>query len=134
MRECNRKPQPIVIYRDGLYVAKVWFISDPDEGVDWFAAARHDDEGKWIFTYRFRYYADDRTHDSKDEKRFYVVECENEGDAIDAGNKAADMISQGHGLQVEHVLIKSDKSDFIQSLMARQPWVHTKPVEGKPNV
>jgi len=122
MRRCNQEWQPVLMVRDGLYVAKVWFVAGSN--FDWLACARHDDEGKWILTYRFRYYVDDKVHDSKDVKRFYVVEIPSEVEAIEAGNKSACMIASGQDIDVEQVLVKSDNAEEIYRLVMSQPWCH----------
>jgi hypothetical protein len=125
VNECNKKAQPVIVARDGLYVSKVWYLSFSPAG-DWLACARQDDEGGWILIYRFRYYRDERTDSkSKDVKNFYVAQIKDEAQAVDAGNKMASIIQgQYPNCTVEEIIIKSDNMDKVMAAMERQPWTH----------
>lgn len=53
------------------YIHGMWFVGD-GQSRDYFAKLFKAD-GKWTLEYRFRYYADDQHHDSKDVKNWYTA-------------------------------------------------------------
>lgn len=65
----------------------IWFV-ECDEKTDWLGSLERDEEkGGVIFTYRFRYYVDDKSFDSKDRKNWTSFHIGGE-----SGEKAVDVV------------------------------------------
>jgi hypothetical protein len=57
------------------YVEAIWFVDGTVDGnwMAWLYRAKGDT--RWTLKYRFRYYRDDKTHDSSDERSWYEGTC-----------------------------------------------------------
>jgi len=122
VNECNKVAQPVVIAREGLHVSKVWYCEMiQNEGdapiANYLACVRQDDEGDWIYIYRFRYY--DRPHlDAQ-----YVAQFDDEKTAVSMGNSGADIILEHNpGSVVEGIPVNSSSEKTIIQIMTAQPW------------
>jgi hypothetical protein len=57
-------------FTEKTYVDSIWYISDKETG-DWMGCIYRQDDGPWVFRYRFRYYKDHKAFESDDEKHWY---------------------------------------------------------------
>ncbi len=118
----------------------LWFVTlapDPNDVGDWLSSVRREGD-KYILTYRFRYYEDDKTFDSNDRKSWYEATTDvNETDLeeiLASMRGAAEMIwKKGGGKRWE--LLKEDMT--IEAFMhewAKLPFVTHKveDAEGRP--
>ena len=55
-----------------MYHHAIWFAARKDGKADWMAKLLKSG-GKWVFSYRFRYYNHDKAFDSADEKHWYTA-------------------------------------------------------------
>ncbi len=59
----------ILEIKDGRYVSQMWFLAGDNR--DFLACLFREDSGNFRLNYRFRYYIDDKIHDSGDRKSFW---------------------------------------------------------------
>ena len=129
------------VLKEGRYVAALWIVPLRDacdkegqfyEQADWLATL-YRDEGERDFQchYRFRYYVDDRAHDSEDKKSAYGVKftgkSETEAMAI-MGLLAENIATSGHGprAEIHKLLIGSGDPTFIIERLQTEQFFHMK--------
>jgi hypothetical protein len=123
--------------KDGRYFEVSCFV--PGINCDYLAAMFRDPDGPWEMIYRFRYYVDDETHDSDDQKNWYRVR------AKDGTDQARERLREGMQLFAEQlardgflapgqkpdwVKIKSDRADVVLKKISSRPTSHLK-LEGR---
>ena len=85
-------------FKEGRYFSQIWNVGG--RGKDWLGAVWKDPDGPWTLTYRFRYYLDDKAHDSADERSWYEMQVpasEPEERVLRAMNKIAEMTRIEYG-------------------------------------
>ncbi len=129
------------VLKEGRYVAALWMVPlenarDTDgrlyEQADWLATL-YRDEGERDFKchYRFRYYVDDKAHDSDDKKSAYGVtftgKSEPEAMAI-MGKLAENIATSGSGprAKIHKLLINSSDPMLIAKRMQSEDFFHMK--------
>lgn len=123
-------------FKPGRYIHGIWFVCN--KSMDWMACVWRDPkmhDGKWVLTYRHRYYVDTKAFDSADRKSWYEFLCSHDDVAgvqqdVDA---MADLIRQtmpGKGqTEAYFALFECDGGDpSIPSKMLGHPWMHPKQV------
>jgi hypothetical protein len=115
-----------IMIKDGRYFSAMWFIAGA--GSDWLAALWRDPGGPWHVVWRFRYYVDDRAHDSADERSW--SEYELPGTTPEAGlseaiaRTADDLLRAGDGAAVHEIVLRTDKPDVIAAALQREHFMH----------
>src|SRR6516165_3806525 len=100
------------------YVSVVAFSSTKKDDGDVCAwLYRGENDGRWHIEYRFRYYVDDESHDSKDEKSFYhwrIVDGATEENARERLRTLVRLLVQGdyaRAKDVDEVVLESDNPE-----------------------
>lgn len=136
--------------KEGRYVAAMFFLFAPDNTQDWHGIVWRERPGDiWHFDYRFRYYMDDKAHDSEDEKSWYA--CTMAADATEAfvmsvASGLADTMTKSktggynslerspyYGADVHKVILRSSNVEDIMGILKREKFIHSKfePMEKK---
>lgn len=124
-------------FKKGKYISRAWFLHHPDAGVDVFAWLwRELPQGDWHFSYRFRYYRDDRAHDSSDRKSGYqgaFNEPLSEAQVLERIQPVlgplSEMLGQQFGtppFEVACCEIGTDDPADAVRLLSLEPWAHLK--------
>jgi hypothetical protein len=108
----------------------MWFVEGGDR--DWLAAVFKKKGEKWKLTYRFRYYRDDKAHDSSDEKKWWSFTANSDDDNNEqALCKSTDVVAgmtQEHfglpGGKVHKIILKTDRAADVIAAMGREKWAH----------
>lgn len=66
--------------KEGTQVHSFWFVKIQARPGDWLACVIKQAGGPWKGIYRFRWYRDNKTFDSDDEKSWYTVTTQDFGD------------------------------------------------------
>lgn len=120
--------------RPGNYISRIWFLYQPGGcgGFDVLAHLwRRLPEGPWIFEYRFRYYVDEKTHDSKDRKSGYtatVRDAVSEAEIRQKVERALQVILAAlpGGFQMDRTDIETDEPRAVLHLLGKKPYLHLK--------
>lgn len=122
--------------KDGRYFSTFYFCEFESARQDWHGALYRDRDasGKWtpwVFFYRFRYYVDNKAHDSDDVKNWYSVTIDrSEAEALKVIQQMASMISKHYdGAPVHKVIVKSSKAEEVAKALQRESWTHIKQVK-----
>ena len=118
----------------GNYISRIWFLADPrgGGGMDVFAHLwRRLPEGPWTLEYRFRYYEDDRAHDSKDRKSGYrgtFNDPLSEAQVIKKVEVALRTILEflPEGFAMDATVVETDEPEVVTRLLAQKPYMHIK--------
>lgn len=112
------------------WVYGTWFVGDGATG-DWLGTLGKRD-GKIQFEYRFRYYADDKAHDSQDRKSWYAFSAKDDSDEslqamLATTQKLLPALAFKYQSAVDFVDLKCNADDpkFLFELGSR-PWSHLK--------
>jgi hypothetical protein len=122
---------------DGVYYSRIFFaeIKVGRQGNIMGAIYTEPGECRWRFTYRFRWYNDDRVdRTSKDEKSWYdCVSDKPLGEVIDA---ARFLFAAASGAAGEHgyseLVVESDRPADVFKILSAQPWAHMSEQEAPP--
>jgi hypothetical protein len=128
-------PDAIIDLRDGRYFAAIAFVYG-EQHRDYLASVWRDKDGPWTMTCRFRYYIDDRAHDSADEK------CEM--CAVDTHDRTEEemlrtlritveaLVAGGFNDRLDWLDVKSDDAMVVFEKLAARPWAHVQrmPAQG----
>jgi hypothetical protein len=104
----------------------VWLTDDQD----WLAALHEtENPGEFTFTYRFRYYADEKAFGSKDKKswdryRFHATREE----AVSGAREVARELAAAAGKNFDQVLVVNGNVKRFLNSFTRLNWVHAKQV------
>ncbi len=116
--------------KDERYFAAMWFCTPSIGGVDWHGALYKDNCGPWEFRYRFRYYADDKAHDSEDIKNWYTASfrgSEEEKHVMKLIEQMTDMVSrQFGGAPVHKIILRTSKAADVLRALEREKFAHIK--------
>lgn len=112
------------------YIYGIWFCGM--EGTDWMACLSKKIDGPWEFTYRHRYYADDKAFDSDDRKSWYKWTAKDGSDEnlqvfLKGINPVAGMIEQRFGNPMDFIHLEcmgDDEKVFFE--MGSRPWSNIK--------
>ncbi len=131
------------VLKEGRYVAALWIVPLRNardthghfyEHADWLATL-YRDEGERDFHchYRFRYYVDDRAHDSDDKKSAYGVKFtgKTEAEAMAIMGLLAENIAAGPGrrgprAEIHKLLIGSSDMKLIIERLQTEEFFHMK--------
>jgi hypothetical protein len=126
----------MIDFKDGRYVAAIWFVPLENmvdrEGIryahgDWHAVLYKDDgEERFRAAMRFRYYVDDKVHDSGDKKSWYQVSFPGtEAEALSAFGKVVNgLAGMGRGANIHKLIIRSSDPKFIFERLMAEGWAH----------
>jgi hypothetical protein len=117
-----------------MYFSALWWIFHPDQTQDFHGALYREEEGEtlgpWTFKYRFRYYVDNKAHDSDDVKNWYTAtlpEGATEVNALESIRMMTDMVSREYrGAPVHKAVIRSKKAEDVMKALEREPFCHIK--------
>lgn len=116
--------------RDGTYFSSWWFVSGP--GKDWMAAVFRPPGEPWQVKYRFRYYKDDRAHDSADESSWYEVRGPSGDESTEhklcaiTDRMAGMTAAYFGGSEVHKLLLKTDRAEQVMAALGRESWAHAR--------
>lgn len=110
----------------------VWAVSLNDES-DYLAALWRDDDGNFVMEYRFRYYVDDKTFDSKDRKNWYRCEVQadktSEDKVIEVMRLSARMLWKSSGGKRYEIMMDEGGIERMMEDMARWPMISMQTVK-----
>lgn len=115
--------------KEGRYISHVWFINSAERDKDWMCWVWRDPGEPWQVEYRFRYYKDDKPHDSADEKSAFGLQVPSEtSEALVIKNMdaIATMVKRQFNGQLWKVPIESDQPMVAFALLKKQPWFFMK--------
>ena len=124
--------------KEGRYFACYWFFSG--HCFDWLCALYRDlPDGEWTVQYRFRYYVDEKTHDSDDEKSWWSARFPGTAvEEMDVEAKVQKLAEQVRAVRIhvagpcsdlQTVALHSSSVDECFTILARQPWNHVVPTQ-----
>lgn len=105
----------------------LWFVCGEDK--DWMGAAVSQDDGTVNISYRFRYYVDDKAHDSADKKNWY--ECnvvDSPAKVIEVMRKLVDKLVEEEGEPHEILMVNHGSMESFIAELESLPWIHMKQV------
>jgi hypothetical protein len=109
----------------GRYWAAIGFLSAHDR--DWLCGVYRDGDGAWTVVYRFRYYRDDKAHDSSDERSAYqatVPASMTENETVGRMRAVADVLKlRGYGGE-DWIFPKSADPGVVVEMLTGRPWAH----------
>ena len=127
-----------------LFFYGIWFLPIPDMKTgkivsDFMGNLFHEEDGPWVFEYRFRYYSPESTDpmDDKDRKSWYTVQGESfDAETLQKLITAAKLVTDamvakieeaGHTSEFDFVKMDcwNDDPKFFFELGSR-PWAHVK--------
>jgi hypothetical protein len=112
------------------------FAVAPDKGHDVHGLLFRAADGSWVLDYRFRYYADDKVHDSEDRKSRYKATFDKSRSEAYArqGVKTllAGLEAMGY-VECDYTEIGSDRVAYVTHVFGQKPYLHTRfePAEEK---
>lgn len=116
--------------KKGSYISRIWFFAKKGFGFDiLMTLTRELPEGLWVFNYRFRYYEDDKAHDSADRRNFYKAsfsEPMTEEAAVEKMGLAIAHFSEMLDCQPDVTIVQSDDPQVAVALMRGKPYFHMK--------
>jgi hypothetical protein len=124
--------QAIFKFEKGRYYSAIYFLEGREQ--DWMACVFRDlPDGKWRFTYRFRYYVDEKIHGSDDKRSVYDCSCgdSTEQEVLSAVSKAANMLVEtGYSPsgRIHKLRPCTDDPMKLGEMLAREDWAHVKTV------
>lgn len=124
-------------FKKGTYISRIWFLHHCDAGVDVMATLwRELPRGEWHFDYRFRYYQDDRVHNSADRKSGYkgtFVREISEAQVLEKLAVALPALATIMGdqfgtppFEIDCCEIGTDEPREVMRLLSLKPWSHLK--------
>jgi hypothetical protein len=117
-------------FKEGRYIAAIAFIGSDEHPRDWMATLWKDAEGPWRCDYRFRYYKDDKSFDSEDEKNWYAFAAPDDWTKERAvaflKSMADQLVEKGFGSELSWLTPDSDNPDLILHLLSQQKWANVK--------
>ncbi len=127
----DNNAEPIINIKEGRYFAAIWYIEGGNK--NWMAALWRDgSDGAMTLSGRFRYYVDDKRHDSDDVKRIFEAETKphlTEAQAVSDVDQIADkLIKAGFGRTVEKLILRTDDPDKVLKALSREKWAGVKRV------
>jgi hypothetical protein len=112
------------------HVYKIWYVDMLPNVGNMLAIVLRDPPGEWRATYRFRWYRDDKTFDSKDERSWYAVTPTDGGTAT--REKLVEMFETLMVLHTKHwqtnisrVHVDAVGAKAIE-VLTKQPWAKHK--------
>lgn len=113
----------------GNYISRVLFISTP-LGFDILGCVhRQLPDGEWKLDYRFRYYEDDKAHESKDRKTHFAMTIDAstpESVVAEKTERAFQMMCGPMGGELDVTVIESDEPRVFHHLMSGKPYMFGK--------
>ena len=116
--------------KDGRYFLAIWFLAAPDNGDVLMTVYRDDPASDWEMRYRFRYYVDEKAHDSADRRSHYVGTIPKGAPEVEVLTKMREAVNfmRAKYPKVEEVLIQSSSADAVSVALTLRPWAHAKQV------
>ena len=119
---------------NGIYYSRIFFAEVTAGRMGNVMGAVYMEPGKpWSFTYRFRWYNDDRVYGSADDRSWYdATSSKPLAEVLEA---ARGMFAAAAGIAGEdgysEVVIESDRAEDVFRALRAQPWAHLKELEPK---
>tara|TARA_Y100000310_G_C20644506_1_gene795798 strand:- start:1060 stop:1437 length:378 start_codon:yes stop_codon:yes gene_type:complete len=116
------------------YVHAMFFMECDD--FNWMATIFRRGEGPWQGEYRFRYFMDNKAHDSEDERSWYEGQAPDSSDESLQGLMEA-MRTAGGGM-AEHLEVPFEEipvgggPERTVEVLSQQPWANVKTVNSQP--
>jgi len=117
--------------RSGRYYAAFWIVEAQDGSGNVNAAVWRDlPNGPWHMQYRFRYYVDNKAHDSKDRRSWFIGQArgeQTEEQAVANGDKlVCALIECGYARRqdVTCLRLSTDDPKKIAEALTSQPSMH----------
>jgi len=101
----------------------IYFIEMPDYRQDWLGQIEKTDDG-YKLTYRHRYYKDDKTFDSEDEKHWYVMDLPDLATALEKLEFIKRMSEQFMNGKSYDLLMGDKSMDEFMEEFREMPFVH----------
>lgn len=122
----------MIEYVDGRYFVAQWFLPGP--GRDFLGALYRDEKtGKFVFRYRFRYYAagPGNPHDGRDEKSWYTATYAGESED-EAERKCDILVAELRNMgwtreQPDKLVLKSASAEENVKKLLERPYNHVTP-------
>lgn len=116
--------------KKGNYISRIWFLSKKGTNYDVLMnLMRQLPDGPWTLEYRFRYYKDDKTHGSEDEKSRWTATFPETMTEAEAIRKVAPVLTELKvmtGLKCDITVIESDDPQVVLHLMGTKKYFHIK--------
>jgi len=116
---------------ENTYVHVIFFLECKD--FNWMATIFREGDGPWSGEYRFRYFGDDKAHDSADRKSWF------KGQAPDASDESLRAIAASlrhvGGKLAEHLEVPFEEltveggAEKTIEVLSQQPWANIKQIE-----
>jgi hypothetical protein len=115
------------------HLYKIWYVEMlPDVG-NMLAVVLRDPPGEWRAKYRFRWYRDNKAHNSKDERSWYNV-TRNDG-STGSRDELVEMFEQLMVVHTQHwqtrisrVHVDAVGGEAVE-VLAKQPWANQKALD-----
>lgn len=103
----------------------VWFLNIT-EWSDFLGGLEHAENGKFRFTYRFRYYASPKAWDTKDRKNWYQgdLTAASKSEALSKLQKFINTLEIGTGYTADEILMRNGNVNAFMDEMASKQWAH----------
>ena len=122
-----RSPDVLLVITMDESVYGVWFIAIPEHEQDWLCHIARNDDDTYTMTYRHRYYKDDKSFDSTDEKSWHVASGQLEGllTCVQMAQSSAVLLFGAENLGM-YRLLREDKTfeEFMEEFK-KMPFVHS---------
>lgn len=109
----------------GIYYSRIWFFSSEKADFDVLVAVMRElPRGAWTLKYRFRYYEDDKAHDSADRKSHWTATLGGEMSEAEVLGRVAPVLvrlAEMTGLDRHTIVVESDEPALISHLMMQSP-------------
>lgn len=117
--------QPIIEIKPGRYFSAIWYIEGRDK--NWMAALWRDEpDGAFTLSGRFRYYVDDKRHDSDDRKSVFGAVAQphmTEAKMLSDIDSLADgLVRAGFGRAVEKLILRTNDPMKVMEALQREKW------------
>lgn len=119
----------------------LWYVELPENAGNWMASAWLNDDGTPLATYRFRFYRDNATWDSKDEKSWRTIGPNKDAPGgasartlIDAISEMARFIETSQGRGQRYELIRGEGSiEWFMEELSKLPFFNMKTAKNPAN-
>jgi len=111
-------------------IVGIWLVNLDNES-DWLGAVEKTEEGHKL-TYRFRYYVDDKTHDSEDRKNWYGGDITGQTDEhiVDVMRQVTQLMAKRFdNAEIDEILMGNKNLDEFMKEFTDLPATHVVAIE-----
>jgi hypothetical protein len=110
----------------------IWYTELPNNEGNWMAGAKRDPDGTYDVTYRFRYYRDEKTFESSDERRWEGFKIDSKkSDAVTRITSSLRFVQQHLGGNSYEVLRGTGSIKQFMEEFEKLPFVHVRRMSKK---